>query len=530
MLNQRSTSLTRTYSNQYPFTDPLKDAEREAEARKIKYNFWWFAVIASLNHALNYVVNSYATSLLSPSLGGIILGLSWVLNSVSGMTVATAIVIRFGFKYAMIISLFGYALQLGTLLWAVLTPDITTSWIVAIIGSVVAGFTSAIWWTAQGVYFDDVCVRIDDVLTKGGFSKVSRVEEVRAEIAAHWTFIYQMADIVVFLCLSVFPMTRVVSINGVLGGLTVLGAVTAMLGFTFETVGKGAVELSWSETAEAIVAVPKQFRDDARVSLLAPFVFGFGITTAMFAYYVNANVVSDSSDLGTVTLGFLEAWSYFVAVISAYPYAYVANNIKKGQDWVIQFGSLAFLATGAVVLGLSNSQLGTWQNILIAKGLYGLGRGVFEGSCRAVYATMFTGKDLTTAFSGQTLSAGFSGGICFFLFGVLNRTSIAAITVINGVVAISSYFILMYRVNGLKRVSWSQVCLACCCACFRTGEDNDESVSQRKYSQARSHSSLSEHSAVHSVYKSAPDDTSQSGGVVRNPLSSRLLDSQESSL
>lgn len=499
---------------------------------KIKRKFWWFAVIASLNHALNYVVTSYATSLLSPTLGGIILGLSWVLNSVSGMTVATPIVIRYGFKYAMIISLFGYALQLGTLFWAVLTPNITTAWVVVIAGSVVSGFTSAVWWTAQGVYFDDVCVRIADVLSSDDFKHSSRVDEVRAEIAAHWTFIYQMADIVVFLCLSVFPMTGVISITGVLGGLAVLGAVTAALGFTFETVGKGAVELSWQETADAIAAVPKQFRDDARVSLLAPFVFGFGITTAMFAYYVNANVVSDSSDLGTVTLGFLEAWSYFVAVVAAYPYAYVANNLKQGQDWVIQFGSLSFLATGAVVLGLSNNQLGTWQNILIAKGLYGLGRGVFEGSCRAVYASMFTGKDLTTAFSGQTLSAGFSGGICFFLFGVLNRTAIAAVTVVNGVVALLAYFVLMYRVDPLQPASWSQVCAAACCFC-RAGPA--ESGSSRRSMHTRQESSLSRASGGSgrasdgkraSGLRTLSEENEVSMAGIHSPLAQRLLDAQ----
>ena len=37
-------------------------------------SFVWFAVVASINHALNYVVNSYATSMLTSNLGGICLG------------------------------------------------------------------------------------------------------------------------------------------------------------------------------------------------------------------------------------------------------------------------------------------------------------------------------------------------------------------------------------------------------------------------------------------------------------------------
>lgn len=513
---QRSSSVTRTSSVQV-FGERISDDATNDGVRSLKMKFWWFSVIASLNHALNYVVTSYATSLLSTRLGGLILGLSWVLNSVSGMTVANPIVLRFGFKYAMIISLFGYAFQLATVYWAIKSNDSTTAWVVAVIGSVISGFTSAVWWTAQGVYFDNICVRIDKLMTGNFLVTKSQVDEVRAEIAAHWTFIYQMADIIVFLSLSIFPVTGILSIDGVLFALVILGGVTACLGFTFESIGEGAVELSTAEIIEAILAVPQQYRYDARVTLMAPFVFGFGITTAMFAYYVNSSVVSDSSKLGTVALGFLEAWSYFVAVLSAYPYALVSNNVKQGQDWVIQFGSLSFLATGAVVIALTNDQLGTWQNILISKALYGLGRGVFEGSCRAKYASMFTGKDLTTAFSGQTLSAGFSGGICFFMFGVLNRTSIAAITIINGIAAVGCYFILMYGVDSTKRVSWSQVCASVCCFCCLG--DND--AASRKYSSARHNKSaqrgVEKDEGRGSAYRISMDNEVSLAGM-NNPL------------
>jgi hypothetical protein len=91
---------------------------------------------------------------------------------------------------------------------------------------------------------------------------------------------------------------------------------------------------------------------------------------------------------------------------------------------------------------------------------------VFEGSCRAVYAAMFTGEDLSTAFSGQTLSAGFSGGICFFLFGVLDQQAISAITIVNGLVAISSYSVLMYWVNPYKRLPWKAICACTTTSCY----------------------------------------------------------------
>ena len=37
-----------------------------------------------------------------------------------------------------------------------------------------------------------------------------------------------------------------------------------------------------------------------------------------------------------------------MAIVAAYPYAYIANNVPYGQDLVIQFGSLSFMLTGTV--------------------------------------------------------------------------------------------------------------------------------------------------------------------------------------
>ncbi len=61
----------------------------------------------------------------------------------------------------MIISLWGYAIQISTLFIAVsITDSLTTQWSVAILGSIIAGFTSAVWWTAQGIYFEHICKQV----------------------------------------------------------------------------------------------------------------------------------------------------------------------------------------------------------------------------------------------------------------------------------------------------------------------------------------------------------------------------------
>ena len=339
----------------------------------------------------------------------------------------------------MIISFWGYTFQIATLYIAVAYPSI--AWPIAIIGSVVAGFTSACWWTCQGICFEETCTKTYEAAqNESSNNNILSLNEIRANLSAYWTIIYQSSDIVVFLSLSLLPLYANIDIKSVLIILTILGIITALLGITFDNLGYIASKYDFNEIIVGVTAVPIQFSTDCRSILLAPFVFGFGISTAMFAFFVNDFGVS--AHLGDVSLGLLEAFSYFIATISAWPYAYVSNHLIHGQHYVIQFGSLSFLITGVIVFILNNNQLGTWVNLLVLKGIYGLGRGVFEGSCRAAYAEMFVGKDLSTAFSGQTLLAGFSGGICYFIYGALNKDAIGMITVVNGIFAIISYYLL----------------------------------------------------------------------------------------
>ena len=68
-------------------------------------SFRWFATVASTNHALNYVINSLASSILGTSLGGMSMGLNWLLNAFAGLLIASPVVKSLGFKTSMIISL-----------------------------------------------------------------------------------------------------------------------------------------------------------------------------------------------------------------------------------------------------------------------------------------------------------------------------------------------------------------------------------------------------------------------------------------
>lgn len=99
-IERRSESISGHIS---PFSQPvlatsISVSELGDSPATVTNQFLYFSVIASTNHALNYVVNAFATSLLDQQLGGIILGILWTLNSISGLTIATPVVRRLG-KY-----------------------------------------------------------------------------------------------------------------------------------------------------------------------------------------------------------------------------------------------------------------------------------------------------------------------------------------------------------------------------------------------------------------------------------------------
>jgi hypothetical protein len=439
---------------------PLAPENPRAYVVQLRQSFIYFSVVLSINHALAYVVNSYASSVLSKDLSSMILGLSWTVNAFSGLLIATPIVIHLGWKYSVILALLGYTIQIVAIFISLVYP--AYAWPVSITGCLISGITSAVWWTAQGVYFERTCSLIEetvqDPLLLSKSDDMSAFSSATSDLTVYWMVIYQVADIVVFLSLSVFPLYGGISFNTMICVLCVVGYITTVLGFTLDPLGitEMAISRGSSRCSETVMSVPMLFKNDARAALLAPFVFGFGVTTAMFTYYLNDSAVTEQ--IGTQYIGLVEGYSYFIATASAFPYAYICRNYRNGMHIVMQLGSLAFLLTGLLVMLFTSAELSTWKLIFIVRGLYGLGRGVFEGTCRAAYATYFkNGDSLAAAFSSQTLLAGLSGGLAYFIFSGLDRKTIGTITVINGVAALTGYQLLVMHPGSASRLSWSSL-------------------------------------------------------------------------
>ena len=250
----------------------------------------WFSVVTSLSHSLSYVVTAFATPLLGGELGLIVCGVNWCACAATSLTVAIISVRRLGYKAAVGLSMWGYCLQVISLYSAVVYPE--HSYHAAIAGACASGITSALFSTAQGVCIDLTSIKIADCMLQD----LSRVEylvsdediaEIRAHLAQRWTLISHISSAAVFLSLSLVPIYfPLFKVDSVISWLCLLGVATALLGCTFDTLSDEGLIISSQEVLESVVSVPRHYLNNSRAVLIAPFLFGFGVLTALFAFYV----------------------------------------------------------------------------------------------------------------------------------------------------------------------------------------------------------------------------------------------------
>lgn len=481
----------------------LNDPSKIRNVQDIKLKFYWYAVIASINQSLANALISYSTSIVSPHLGATLVCLNLVLSSVSGLLISNPVYRRLGFKTAKSVGMWGNAIVVTCLYIAIICHDINTAWTVAVIGGMIGGITSAIWWTSQAVFLQQICLKIaaemgdatttapstNNIENGDSGQKVSNTDTskdiaidpnqehegavtvmdiVQNEMSGHWTVIYLSVDMCVFLTLSIIPIAADISMHAVFIILPILGVITSLLANTFESFDKheNLNPMTWDEYSKEIYAVSTQFNVDSRKTLLTFFFVEFAFAGVMFAGYLNDVVFSEK--LGIRELGFLVAISDFCAVSSAFVFVYFSSKYSTGLNWVMQFGLCTFTVSGLLVLSLSEDTLGLWSITILLLALFGLGRGVFEGPSRAVYCKSFQGDELATAFAGQQLLLGVGGGLGILIFGFVSKEAIGSIVFIVGVIAIITYGLFMYVEDVKRKLPWGELRRIICqltCTC-----------------------------------------------------------------
>jgi MFS family permease len=170
-----------------------------------------------------------------------------------------------------------------------------------------------------------------------------------------------------------------------------------------------------------------------------PFQVAFGFGSSFVPYYVFGTVVDDSAALGREWVGILAAFIVLSGAMASIPAAKLANVI--GKSAVVSFGAVALTLSCSMFFFFSDRALGTWTGIIPLLLLYGVGRGIWENTNKAVMADFYAeDKDsCISAFAASSFFTGYASAMGYFVFPYSSRTGMAGVCVFSGILGLICY-------------------------------------------------------------------------------------------
>jgi MFS family permease len=195
------------------------------------------------------------------------------------------------------------------------------------------------------------------------------------------------------------------------------------------------VNAIWKGAGDAASLV----QSDIRLALIMPYQLAFGFASSFVPFYVFGVIVSDSNSLGGDWVGLLSAVVTLTGASMGLPAAYISNRF--GKPVVMIFGGLCLLATSTSLFFLDNPTIGSWKCIVVFLMVYGIGRGTWENTNKAVIADFYTDTPnlCTAAFASISFSSGFSGAVAYFIYPSLGRFYLAGVVACSALVGLLSY-------------------------------------------------------------------------------------------
>lgn len=194
-------------------------------------------------------------------------------------------------------------------------------------------------------------------------------------------------------------------------------------------------------------AAIKLVSTDPALAFLIPFQIAFGFASSFVPYYILGTVIDKSSLLGPTYLGLLSAIIVLTGTIIAIPLSMVTSVV--GKPVVMTIGALALSYTGFALLIFSNQVLGTWTYILIYLIIFGIGRGIWENTNKAIIADLYVDSNQSTAaFAAITFFNGIAGAAGYFSFDSMTRLEMAELVMITALLSIPCYLISAHIIQN----------------------------------------------------------------------------------
>lgn len=418
------------------------------QADALYRNFLVMCIAFSVNHGCVVSCLAYSTTELGNTLGGIGSGILYVFYALTAFFLSKPVVSMVGPKNGLIAGVTGYCVYVGGFLFAVLVPS--AAWPVFILSCIIGGIAGGLLWTSQGRYFARNSKLYSD---NSGLS----VEKVNATFAGVFATSYLGLETVTKVLATVIAIFIPSSASSIIFTVYTILAVGScfVVAFGLDNLQEGGTwDFAFSTIVSNSGAAARLVWEDPRLLFMLPFQISFGFCSSFVPYYIFGTVISGSENLGSTYVGLLSAIIVLTGASMALPSAWAANTI--GKPIVMSLGGLCLAYVGLAMFLFSDETLGTWLVIITYLVIYGVGRGTWENTNKAVIADLFADTpDLSTAaFASISFFNGMAGAIGYFSFSSMSRDSMAALVLIVSLVAIAS-FLLSAHIHATRKSTLS---------------------------------------------------------------------------
>jgi len=372
-------------------------------------NFRLLSICFSVVHGSITVMLLYATSLLPGTCGSYGNGIFYITSVFSSLMLSMPAVMLLGRKGCLVIGLGLYTIYVGLFTLALLFKKNgeegcnNASSYLFWLGSLLAGSGAGLLWTAQGSFFAHTTA----LLSQGD------VQEQSSSLAGTFAFIYLAGEFLLKATYSAveasFPSVGYASLTAALFAACLLG-----LGAAFsldplsedQTTSKNEGEV-FQRTADKIWETAS-LMGSPLIWHLAPLNLAFGFGSA----YLNGsfNEFIASVEVGTDLLGAFGALTVLTATLSSQAYSDFGKRFGNGVAMAV--GSLAMMSMAI----FGSTQCNGWgDGIAVVYIAWGLGRGCYESTNRAVVVNAYLPEDRDAAFANFTFQQCMAASIAYFL-------------------------------------------------------------------------------------------------------------------
>jgi hypothetical protein len=411
------------------------------------YDFTIFSLCFSLCHAAVMACVAYSSSEFSDTVSTISNGSLYLCNAFSAFFIAGDFVYYAGPKFSMTIGLIGNCIFVLGFLISALRPS--TVWFIFIPSSIIGGLASGLQWTAQGKYYSVASIYYSQ-------QQNLSLQNCNKKFAAIFATIYLFLEVIFKMCatglLLLFPGK---------GKFVIFTIYTIFAGLaTFLITGVSDLDIPFSKDLfnnftikNSIQSCVNFLSEDDLFLYLAYFQFGIGLTLSYVTSYVYGTIVGDSDELGDSYIGILSALVVVIAALVSMTSTLFVQIFGKSFHILLAGLSVSFL--GILLLFLSDSELGTWTNIIPYLLLEGFSLGVWESTNKAIIADIYGSDEVksSSAFAMLYFLFFLGNGIGYYCINHIPRRIIVLILISNGVLGVAPYLYLLVRTQREDRMS-----------------------------------------------------------------------------